>query len=357
MRRITNIVSPIKSVLVFTMNHGIDDQRSVHLMLEDIMTMLRYPQKKLSPHSFPPSIETAVATGLSLRTVKWALFQLKNSLSGALVLPPSLTKAAALTDPDNRTTMVRLLTISASTVAKLKGAMGVTVTHALAAAVSAITARYLTSSSSSPSTEEVKVRFLLSVGLRPYSVSPSSSSKDDFTGGTVACASGAVDYILTCPSSTTSTSINSQESLQAVKNIAKQSQDAAKYVINKQNFVPESVQLMDLGFQYVDILQAVEIDAKNKANLGRGYTCGVSNMGLASFPSADEDGKRVITEVYYGTSHGRNGNLVQLSCLTVEEGGKWCGCLQFPSPIVKDEEANRIVRDLQDMVETMSLFI
>lgn len=337
------------------MNHGIDDQRSVHLMLEDIMTLLRSPQKKLTPHAFPPSIESAVATGLSPRTVKWALFQLKNSMSGALVLPPSLatssTTTADMTDPDKRTTIVRLLTVSASTMAKLKGALGVTVTHALAAAVSAVTARYLTPSSA----EETKVRFLLSVGLRPFaSKSSASGVEDDFTGSTVACASGAVDYILTCPPPTTTSSVNNQEFLQALKNIAQQSQSAAKNIINTQNFVPESVQLMDLGFQYVDILQAVEIDAKSKVNLGRGYTCGVSNMGTTSFPSADEEGKQIITDVYYGTSHGRNGNIIQLSCLTVEEGGKWCGCLQFPYPIVKEDEADQITYDLHDTIEAIA---
>ena len=43
--------------------------------------------------------------------------------------------------------------------------------------------------------------------------------------------------------------------------------------------------LFGLGMQYADILSIVEAEAKNPSTLGRGYTCGVSNVGVVKLPS------------------------------------------------------------------------
>ena len=37
--------------------------------------------------------------------------------------------------------------------------------------------------------------------------------------------------------------------------------------------------------QYAEILPLVEAEAKNPSTLGRGYTCGVSNVGVVKLPS------------------------------------------------------------------------
>lgn len=97
------------------------------------------------------------------------------------------------------------------------------------------------------------------------------------------------------------------------------------------------------------------MDASSAGTLGRGFSCGLSNMGVASFPAATSQKERSSVEValegvYYGTSQGRNGVLSLLSCMTVGKEGSdsvvaekksLSGCLQFVSPLISAEEADR----------------
>lgn len=113
---------------------------------------------------------------------------------------------------------------------------------------------------------------------------------------------------------------------------------------------------------FVDILTAVEMDARNPQTMGRGFSCGVSNMGRvdvramintmnaadAGIGSGSSAKKINLKEMYYGTSHGRNGVLCQLSCMTLcqgtskellagagnEDRSTFHGTLQFTEPLI-----------------------
>ena len=130
--------------------------------------------------------------------------------------------------------------------------------------------------------EELKLRFLLSVDLRPYgsssttatrtpTVSPTSfttsatitstidrkEDNDDFTGGTVACAAGAIDFIvpmtkrmskLILPwASSSSSSILSSEFKDEFWHLVAQTRDSSSMIIDEFDLVPESVRLFGLG--------------------------------------------------------------------------------------------------------------
>jgi hypothetical protein len=417
--RLTNFKYQDCSILLFGFNHGIDDQRSIHILLEDLLQMLHTPSIYIikASHQFPPSIESTINQGLSWKTISWAIYQLGNSLQNPIMLPFHITKKlkskitskeesdsliSTLINPNLRSTNVRFVTLPSNIMNSLiqqAKKHQVTVTHLLAATMSIITASHIrglyTEQQSDITTEEFfhypqdfKIRFLLSVGLRSYGCNQEIERQvnDDFTGGTVACASGALDYLLPASKTLFQTfqqlfskklATNGKEDsiiiITTEKDeinqfmiefwqLAQESQLQAAILIQDQQYVPESVQLMDFGFQYVDILQAVEIDANHPKNLGRGYTCGVSNMGrfqpqlppsskmVSSVSSGITDISYQIDDIYYATSHSRNGNLLQLSCITNANNGQWYGCLQFPTPIVTEKEADIITTILTDLL-------
>jgi hypothetical protein len=138
----------------------------------------------------------------------------------------------------------------------------------------------------------------------------------------------------------------------------------------------------------IDILKAVEIDANNKQSLGRGFTCGVSNMGVVRFDSDDNDhikhshqhhhdhghnqpppshnfhprdhdnnnnnNDKAIVSIesgYYGTSHSRNGVLCQLSTMTIND--QLYGCIQFTHPLVTDDDADYFISKLQYLLQNL----
>jgi hypothetical protein len=393
--KLFNIVSSTgsRSAWVFQVNHGIDDQQSTNMIVNDILAYrnsqssgkTRNPLREIMTKAlpFPASIEEAIgpAKGVNLATLAWSLYQLYNMVSGPAMVPARVRSLydsdpnshANFADPDSRETFVEAFRIDSSSTQRLRANCrkeGVTVTHALAAAMLALTSetiegRFLNSNKVAKleKPEDQTLRFLLSVGLRPFGLESQwkdtvQSRKDDFTGGTVACAAGAIDYLVNVPGSGLSslyetdskgaepTAVAEPKAIESLWKLAKVSKSRAKLLIEILNFVPESVRLFGIGMGIVPILEAVEIEARNAKSMGRGFSCGVSNVGLLKFP---EDQSRTgsksalaVQGVYYATSHARTGVLCQLSSATVETSDgsqELCGTLQFTYPLVTVEEA------------------
>mmetsp|Transcript_6456 Transcript_6456/g.9005 ORF Transcript_6456/g.9005 Transcript_6456/m.9005 type:complete len:452 (-) Transcript_6456:108-1463(-) len=414
------------SAWVFCANHATDDQRSLNIFVNDmlnecvVLSKQRLPSYSTSAATvnktfvFPPSIEQAVSPGpLNLRTLQWSLIQLGNLLSMASMIPdrvrkllsnpiPSSTSLgeqyniSTYTDPSLRKTISRYFTLSNSETSRLlklaqQRSIGTfntqkyTLTHLLSAAVLTVTnaliqGALIPTESLSPSKpfRSLTQRFLLSVGLRSFgsrsflsdfSSKDPAASAEDYTGGTVACAAGAVDFLVRMPSDTvnelrtfchhqadgTAVLADSNKRLSSIFwAAAAKCRYEADLLIRKWQLVPESVRLFGFGMNSpVDILKSVEMDANSLTTLGRGFSCGVSNMGVAKF---DGNGKKVsVRHVYYGTSQARNGVLCLLSCMSVVNNGNdgessissgLSGCLQFVSPLVSEEEADEVVTSL-----------
>ena len=375
------IESQQKSAWIFSLNHGIDDQQSVTILVNDMINAINnysssenLPLPPAPAIQFPLSVEEAVAPGgPNINTLLWAIFQVFNSIAGAKMIPVRIANLikednaifARKYNADARKCICELFSLTPIESTRFRQVCkrnNVTVTHALAAVMICMTAAAVHSSSDDvidirlsnnneqfPSEENY--RFLLSVGMRPFGAENAARGKNkdpfaDWTGGTVACAGGAVDYIVPVSSGARKacsilgeSEIENAETepiacspdLEAFWKVAQVSRDNANDVIER-GFVTESVRLFGLGMQYVDILQAVELDATSQQTLGRGYSCGVSNVGQINLQKGlDSDFE--VQELYYGTSHARNGCLAQLSCLSV--GDVFCGCLQFPSPLLE----------------------
>ena len=108
---------------------------------------------------------------------------------------------------------------------------------------------------------------------------------------------------------------------------------------------------------YATILPLVENDASSDT-LGRGYSCGVSNVGLVDFDSNSDgdsvsDGSVSVEEVYYGTSHSRNGVLCQLSVQTPATTGMMCCTLQTPEPLVTINQAISVKEYFMNLIESI----
>lgn len=378
-----------KSALIFTFNHAIDDQKSVNIVVRDLLREYGRSQGAQRQESlpFPPSVEEAVAPGElpTGNTLRWALFQLLNALRGPVMIPQLVAEnlrsdpakyAPLYANPDTRSTFVEPFTLPSSVASGLRTACRArnnTVTSILAAAMLCVTSaaihnqREEGADNSEGQRGDALLRFLLSVDLRPYGAEKGGSSGSDWARGTVACAAGAVDFDVPVPSALavygSPRASAAFSSLAAVDraalhenlwNLAARCRNDAAEVIQYAKFVPESVRLFGLGMKYANVLQVVELDAKSQDSLGRGYSCGVSNMGLVSFALGED--KINVREAFYGTSHARNGVLCQLSCMTTGAQGKeeLCGALQFTDPLITRDQGAEIRRALCDILTEIS---
>ncbi|CAM6031849.1 unnamed protein product, partial [Sphagnum compactum] len=381
-------------------------------------------------HSYTlrPSIESVVAPEPpNIGTILWALYQLGNSLTSPRVLsqrwrqalklqPELLSPSTSMSLHANcRATFTRTFTLSEDITKKFIAACSrqkVTVTHALSASVLVLTSFLLQDcllDSSSPPADngsggsgnisdvkDVWLRFLLSVSLRPFaslsyngtentidSLLPRINRRDnDWAQNTVACAAGALDYNICVPSSLADAffvalsaplrPLTPEESATYWSH-ARTCQRISHRLINECSFVPESVRLFGIGMSLpgVDILQAVELEANNPTTLGRGYSCGVSNAGIADFrgnssssstsdsgPSSGTStnygrkGNLQVDRAFFGVSHGRNGVSALLSCMTVH--GRLNSCLQFTTPLTSSVEAERCVNLLVSFLSRLA---
>jgi hypothetical protein len=394
-----------RSAWVFCFNHGTDDQQSVNIIVKDLLEYIYSNDKGIENNdlsteikeghapmkngfAFPKCVEDAIAPEVpSWKTFKWSIFQLQNQAASAMILPSILRIQEKYLNPDNRSTFLEYFNLTKEETTALRLACrsnGVTITMALSAAILCLTSSFFQNNVDENGVQEAlvtkKLRFLLSVGLRSYGmpdmtdtvpsvISSTSNDKEmtqdkknsamgDWTGGTVACASGAVDFVVPVPGSITNETRNIYDKLKMSNGwgfdtnvaldkeawvdfwtIAKSCKEKAKDVIEGENFIPESVRLFGLGMKYVDILKVVEEEARSPVTIGRGYSCGVSNVGIADLPKiplGSSNNFRVV-EAYYGTSHARNGVYCLLSSITIEDS--LCGCLQFTSPLISVEDA------------------
>ena len=377
--RLTNIESLTsgKSAWVFCVNHAVDDQRSLNSVIVDLVTTCNSisSAKKVEKGvigealAFPDSMEDAMVQGAQAilpQTLAWAGFQLANSLRRPAMVPWFVSrgakkKEARFQDPDQRSTFCAYMTLDSETVAKLRQrgrARGVTLTSLLSAAMLSITSTAIQTHGYEREVDSIvalPLRFLLSVDLRPYGSEVTKNKSEcfarDWTGGAVACAAGAIDYVVKVPKEA------AREEDEQIWMLAQRCQEASRRIVSDYKWVPESVRLFGFGMRYAQILRVVEADARSSSTLGRGFSCGVSNMGLANFTSPkvssrDDAGTREpcvdlqAEQVYYATSHARNGVLCQLSCMSIDSGGSspFYGTLQFTEPLTSRDDAG-VMRD------------
>ena len=357
--------SPMSAIL-FTFNHGLDDQTSVNIIMKDILAYYSNPNLVSNRKEFPLSIEEAVGSfkKFNIKTILWSMYQLCNSLRMPSMVPYRIRKLKTISasefkdisNPDNRSTFSTFFSLSklqTNETLNFCRQNKITFTNLLCALILIITSANIQENSSNY--DDINLRFLLSVGLRQYG----DAGGRDFTDETVACASGAIDYVITVPKMATISGTMKDDNfsekslfLEQVIRLSEACKAAGNKIIKDWQFVPESVRLFGIGMKAADILRVVELEAKNPKSMGRGYSCGVSSMGVCNMDDG-ETLKLAPSQGYYATSHARNGVLILLSCMTID--GSFCGCMQFTEPLVNKNEAeeinSKIVKYIQKIIE------
>ena len=405
------LITPRKSALVFCVNHGLDDQQSLNILVSDTLSfydcLLRDEKIHTTPIPFPPSVEAAVSPECpGVATLDWSLFQIGNSASGSLKVPERVTKDLTRIDPviretqeflnkkysvDSRKTIVDYFQISEEKLKRIREickSRNLTITHFLSAIMIFVTDQVILGHKSMDEKLDRKLRLLLSVGLRTYG---KGMGEKDWTRGTVACAGGALDFVVPLKGANFLETGELNSCIgppQSFWRTAEFCRDTTKDLM-KRGFVEESVRLFGIGMKYADILKVVEIAATSSSGLGREYSCGLSNVGVVTFPEPllqsgndtmqqlprDEKAgmfarfnpfmeglgsdvsklstrKRLkLVKAYYGTSHARNGVVCQLSCQTINS--QLFGCLQFPFPILTRVDAIHCRQKVEEIVDSI----
>jgi hypothetical protein len=170
--------------------------------------MIHQGKRVIEPKSipFPETMEKAVAPEpIGWKTFLWSIYQLGNAISGALVLPKELSSILKATTEaeaekysiDKRRTTIETFKLNRETLDEIKRyskSNNVTVTQFLSAAILFLTDFIILDTQSEDYNFPTRnLRFLLSVGLRPYSSIKFNNqnnvdSENDWTGETVACA-------------------------------------------------------------------------------------------------------------------------------------------------------------------------
>eukprot|EP00903_Cladosiphon_okamuranus_P009123 g8716.t1 len=361
---------PGLTALVCTMNHALEDQRSSNLMLRGILeaAAAHNPARDVGDDSnapdvdvaLPPSMEAAMVEGSQFRgnTLGYMWDQATVAISQPKVLPDGLPPVEERSKEGDegpfgvasRRSACEFSSLPKADVKAMLQACrerGQTLSGALSAAC-LMACSDVSHDVQSGGSGSNRYKFLLAVDLRRFGTGEYSDS-DDWTGGTVACAGGAIDYAVKVPTGSGSRLVGREGEAVAKAareefwRLAKRCKNATRDMVEKET-LREAVAVFDWAMENMSIWASVDIESRNAKTLGRAYTCGVSNMGR--YPFETQVGDLCLKAVHYGTSQSACGSLFQLSCGTVD--GELFMTLQFAEPVVTRPLAQAYLRGIAD---------
>jgi len=190
-------------------------------------------------------------------------------------------------------------------------------------------------------------RLLLGIDLRRM------AEGGDWTQGTTAYASGALDFVLQLlPKSGERFAAEAEdpERSSAIGGVPfwDMTRTAA---LNTRSWIEkghaaESTRLFDAGMKFLRMEKIITATANDPATLGRGYSVSVSNVGLYKHgPPNAKYGVRSLKGIYFAISTAGSGSMLSVSCATVS------GELQLtaagPSPIVSRLQLDRFTDSMK----------
>lgn len=349
-----------KMALLFSMNHALDDQRSSNLLLRDILQVAASPvidTSAIKEAPFPPSMEEAMLDEGPLftgNTAKHMFRQIAATFSMPQMLPDKVTQISKddrreVYNVKKRRTICEMMELPEGELGKYLAACrkrGTTLTAALGAACLMASSDIL-HSDAQPGSKSHPYKLLVAVDMRPYGVNTTGeqqTNKSDWTGGTVACAGGALDYVTKIPDGSgrvLTRKVSGGEgglTFAAAKDLfwakAAECKEEIRALLAGQT-ARESVAVFEFLMKQMDLWESCARMGRNPDTLGRAYSCGLSNMG--PYPFETTIGPVKLDSVFYGTSQTLCGSLFQVSCGSV--GGKLCLNFQGMSPLLSREEA------------------
>mmetsp|Transcript_46029 Transcript_46029/g.109571 ORF Transcript_46029/g.109571 Transcript_46029/m.109571 type:complete len:900 (+) Transcript_46029:68-2767(+) len=393
-----------QSALLFSFIHSLDDQISGNLLLDQLLAHMEASEAKKpwdDPESLsvPQGLEDALLTKEvdPILFAKYALSQAMSQAEDNVIFPSSMRKKERdpkknfVLDPSNptssdrptvlqtvetqgeakalvpnridpetefaslkRRSLVVFRTLSAETQERLRQECrenGVTVTMALAAA--ALLA------ASDVSHDELdygyeSYRLLLGLDMRRF------ADEGDWTKGTVAFASGAMDFAARLlPKSGEALEKEIRGTMTRSKiggvpfwDLARATKDAYSKWVDA-GYVPESARLFDAGMRVARLEQIVTTNADNPLSLGRAYTATLSNVGVYRGATDGKYGSLSLKHLYFGISQAITGSMLAASCVTVN--GEMHMTAIAPEPIVSagmlEAFSDSIIRTLTAVAE------
>ncbi|CAN0265394.1 unnamed protein product [Ectocarpus sp. 6 AP-2014] len=355
-----------RTALVCIMNHALEDQRSSNVMLQGILEAAAGkasgPARSADDaggFDLPPSMEAAIVEGKRFRrnTLRYMWDQATMAIAKPMVVPdglPSVDERSEGGDEgpfgvSSRKSACEFSSVPADDVSAMLQACsrerGLTLSGALSAACLMACSDVAHVEGSRGSN---RYKFLLAVDLRRFGTGD-YSGMDDWTGGTVACAGGSLDYAVKVPAGSGSRLVgrDGEEAARVAREefwrLAERCKTATRDMVEKET-LREAVAVFDWAMENIHIWASVDMQSRNAKTLGRAYTCGVSNMGR--YPFDTQVGNLSLKAVHYGTSQSARGSLFQLSCGTID--GELFMTLQFAEPLLTREAGEAYLRGIID---------
>ncbi|CAE7251901.1 unnamed protein product [Symbiodinium natans] len=358
-----------RSTLLFSFVHSVDDQKSANILLHELLTHMESAEKgerieDPTPAALPASLEDVFLQD-ELDVQKLAGYALSQATAGAkpfMQLPSALRAAERnvrknfVLNPAQPIAKERNLTVptaSAEGNAKLLMAEAVSpqsgfwsesrqnlvafrhlpaqqlsqlrqlcrennVTVSMAVAVAALLAASDISNDDMDFAYEA-YRMLLGVDMRRF------APGGDWTQGTMAYASGALDFMLRLlPKSGQAYSAEHENASIRSKiggvpfwDLARASAFAVREWAEK-GYAAESTRLFDIGIRLLRMDNIIRETANDPNTLGRAYSVTVSNAGVyGQGPDDGRYGSLRLDKIYFGISTAISGSFMSASCLTV----------------------------------------
>mmetsp|Transcript_5640 Transcript_5640/g.8481 ORF Transcript_5640/g.8481 Transcript_5640/m.8481 type:complete len:629 (-) Transcript_5640:247-2133(-) len=359
-----------RSALLFTMNHAIEDQKSANSILNEILVGVEeFERAKFSPNPslqilkrldfefpvkndrLPPSMETAIVgdAPFTLSTMSYLARKAVSGLLKPLLVHDHLSsdeRANIAERPEARQTICEFRVLEESVLNKMLKTCKenkVSLTSALCSA----TIMACSDVSHSPDSKRWNnYKFLLAVDLRKFGQG-NDAAEGDWTGGSVACAGGAMDWVEGISANAGKELRSDAGGEKATREFWRVAHRCKREIANyvKSEVPKQAVSVFDFGMKSIEIGEVCELEARREETLGRAYTCGVSNMGKYPYSGTE----KYVGAIHYATSHSPWGSLYQLSCGTV--GGKLSLTFQFVEPIVSREMGREFVESFMGCLE------
>lgn len=358
-----------RTALLFSCVHSIDDQKSANILVHELLSHMEASEENqplADPVrlALPKSLEEIFLTE-ELDIEKLAGYAISQAKSGAtpsvmvpsalrsknrsfqknwglnpvqpvaknrpLMVPVSASQDDAkllmseTTDPNSifaseqRKNLVSLRRVPAATVADLRSLCRANnVTMSMAIATAAVLATSDVGNDDHDFAYEA-YRLLLGVDMRRF------APDGDWTDGTLAYASGAMDFTLRLlpKSGEAYAAEHENKSLRSriggvpFWDLARAAGEAVRAWIEK-DYAAESTRLFDLGVRALRMDNIIRATANDPNTLGRAYSVTVSNAGVFSFGREDgRYGGLRLSSIFFAISTAVSGSLASASCLTV----------------------------------------
>lgn len=352
--------------LMFTFNHAISDQRSVNMLIDQIVSNLASVEEKGSvtnpavPNTIPVSMEDSVLgvnksfkdvqlEGFSFNTLKYVAEKAFEGFRSPVILPDDPSSDAsskddgsgllgALTiisgnapggeaDKMDRKSTTQFRKLSKETLSNLLSQCrenGVSMSNALSAAITLTSSDFIDGGTKSNLERNYKV--LHSLDMRRFGAKVDKCES-------VACMAGSHDLMLGPLPDASGRKIRGSSgfSKDIFWKLAKEASKQTNDFISSGG-PQEATRVFDFAMTISDMNNLVNLSAKSKDSQGRAYSSGIANAGIferqtkvrrakneSTSTLSTTHGRFRIDELYFATSHARSGCLFVASCLSVND--------------------------------------